>query len=122
MEYNSSLPIYLQVANLIKRDIVTGKRELGEKLASVRELAVSYTINPNTVSRVYKELEMEGVCFTRRGMGTFVTENPKKVKSMKEEMAGTLIREFLEGMQQLGFTRAEAIRILEEKDKEKSGE
>lgn len=122
MEYNLSLPIYLQVANLIKRDIVTGKRELGEKLPSVRELAVSYTINPNTVSRVYKELEMEGVCFTRRGMGTFVTENPKKVKSMKEEMAGTLIREFLEGMQQLGFTRAEAIRILEEKDKEKSGE
>ena len=53
MEYNSSLPIYLQVANLIKRDIVTGKRELGEKLPSVRELAVSYTINPNTVSRVY---------------------------------------------------------------------
>ena len=42
MEYNSSLPIYLQVANLIKRDIVTGKRELGEKLPSVRELAVSY--------------------------------------------------------------------------------
>ena len=41
---------------------------------------------------------------------------------MKEEMAGTLIREFLEGMQQLGFTRVEAIRILEEKDKEKSGE
>ena len=68
MEYNSSLPIYLQVANLIKRDIVTGKRELGEKLPSVRELAVSYTINPNTVSRVYKELETEGVCFTRRGM------------------------------------------------------
>lgn len=122
MEYNSSLPIYLQVANLIKRDIVTGKRELGEKLPSVRELAVSYTINPNTVSRVYKELETEGVCFTRRGMGTFVTEDPKKVKSMKEEMAGTLISEFLEGMQQLGFTRTEAIQILEEKDKEKSGE
>ena len=122
MEYNSSLPIYLQVADLIKRDIVTGKRELGEKLPSVRELAVSYTINPNTVSRVYKELEMEGVCFTRRGMGTFVTEDPKKVKSMKEEMAGTLIHEFLEGMQQLGFSRTEAIQILEEKDKEKSGE
>ena len=120
MEYNSSLPIYLQVANLLKRDIVTGKRELGEKLPSVRELAVSYTINPNTVSRVYRELEMEGVCFTKRGMGTFVTEDPKRVKSMKEEMAGTLIHEFLEGMQQLGFTRKETIQILEEK--ERSGE
>ena len=113
MEYNSSLPIYLQVANLIKRDIVTGKRELGE-------LAVSYTINPNTVSRVYKELETEGVCFTRRCMGTFVTEDSEKVKNMKEEMAGTLIHEFLEGMQQLGFTKTDVIRIL--KKKEESGE
>ena len=74
MEYNSSLPIYLQAANSIKQDIVTGKLSPGARLPSVRDLAVEYTINPNTVSRVYKELEMEGVCFTRRGMGTFVTE------------------------------------------------
>lgn len=114
MEYNSSLPIYLQAANSIKRDIVTGKLSPGEKLPSVRDLAVEYTINPNTVSRVYKELEQEGVCFTRRGMGTFVTENTGKVQQLKEEMAGALIREFLEGMEQLGFSRAEAIRILEE--------
>lgn len=114
MEYNSSLPIYLQAANSIKRDIVTGKLSPGEKLPSVRDLAVEYTINPNTVSRVYKELEQEGVSFTRRGMGTFVTEDPGKVQLLKEEMAGALIREFLEGMEQLGFSRAEAIRILEE--------
>ena len=63
MEYNPSLPIYLQVANSIKRDIVTGKLEPGAKLPSVRDLAVEYTINPNTVSRVYRELEMENVCF-----------------------------------------------------------
>ncbi len=114
MEYNSSLPIYLQAANSIKRDIVTGKLSPGEKLPSVRDLAVEYTINPNTVSRVYKELEQEGVCFTRRGMGTFVTEDSGKVQQLKEEMAGALIREFLEGMEQLGFSRTEAIRILEE--------
>ena len=72
MEYNPALPIYLQAANSIKRDIVTGKLPPGAKLPSVRDLAVEYTINPNTVSRVYKELESEGVCFTRRGMGTFV--------------------------------------------------
>ena len=114
MEYNSSLPIYIQAANSIKRDIVTGKLSPGEKLPSVRDLAVEYTINPNTVSRVYKELEQEGVCFTRRGMGTFVTEDSGKVQQLKEEMAGALIREFLEGMEQLGFSRTEAIRILEE--------
>ena len=114
MDYNSSLPIYLQAANSIKRDIVTGKLSPGEKLPSVRDLAVEYTINPNTVSRVYKELEQEGVCFTRRGMGTFVTEDSGKVQQLKDEMAGALIREFLEGMEQLGFSRTEAIRILEE--------
>ena len=88
MEYNSSLPIYLQAANSIKQDIVTGKLSPGARLPSVRDLAVEYTINPNTVSRVYKELEMEGVCFTRRGMGTFVTEDPERVQQLKEEMAG----------------------------------
>ncbi len=116
MEYNPALPIYLQVANSIKRDIVTGKLELGAKLPSVRELAVTYTINPNTVSRVYKELEMEDVCFTRRGMGTFVTQDPEKVRTMKREMAGTLIYEFLEGMKQLGFSKEETIRVLEQSE------
>ena len=116
MEYNPALPIYLQVANSIKRDIVTGKLELGEKLPSVRELAVMYTINPNTVSRVYKELEMEDVCFTRRGMGTFVTQDSEKVKAMKKEMAGTLIYEFLEGMKKLGYSQEEAIQILEQSE------
>lgn len=116
MEYNPALPIYLQVANAIKRDIVTGKRELGSKLPSVRELAITYTINPNTVSRVYKELELEDVCFTRRGMGTFVTQDQEKVKAMKKEMAGTLIYEFLEGMKQLGYSQEEAIRILEQSE------
>ena len=116
MEYNSSLPIYLQAANSIKQDIVTGKLSPGARLPSVRDLAVEYTIN--TVSRVYKELEMEGVCFTRRGMGTFVTEDPERVQQLKEEMAGALIREFLEGMEQLGFSRAQAIGLLEKEQSE----
>ena len=118
MEYNSSLPIYLQAANSIKQDIVTGKLSPGAKLPSVRDLAVEYTINSNTVSRVYKELEMEDVCFTRRGMGTFVTEDPERVQQLKEEMAGALIREFLEGMEQLGFSRAQAIGLLEKEQSE----
>ena len=118
MEYKSSLPIYLQAANSIQQDIVTGKLSPGARLPSVRDLAVEYTINPNTVSRVYKELEMEGVCFTRRGIGTFVTEDPERVQQLKEEMAGALIREFLEGMEQLGFSRAQAIGLLEKEQSE----
>ena len=103
MEYNPALPIYMQVATSIKRDIVTGKLEPGGKLPSVRDLAIEYTINPNTVSRVYRELEMEDVCFTRRGMGTFVTED---------------LEQFLDGMRQLGFSREESIHFIETYRKE----
>lgn len=112
MEFNSSFPIYLQVMDGIKRAVVTGQLSLGEKLPSVRELAVQYTINPNTAARVYRELEREAVCFTRRGMGTFVTEDAGKVAQMREEMARDMMERYLKGMQQIGLSREEAITYL----------
>lgn len=112
MEFSAALPIYLQVMTAIKRDIVTGRLVLGEKLPSVRDLALQYTINPNTAGRVYKELESEGVCFTRRGMGTFVTEDEIKVAQMKEEMAAELIDWFLHGMRQIGISEEKALAML----------
>lgn len=112
MDYNPALPIYLQVMTAIKHDIVAGRLALGEKMPSVRDLALQYTINPNTASRVYKELESEGVCFTRRGMGTFVTEDKERAVQMKEEMAGDIISQFLGGMKRLGISREEAIELV----------
>ncbi|MCC8051663.1 MAG: GntR family transcriptional regulator [Clostridiales bacterium] len=124
MEYNAAIPIYLQVMTSIKRDIVTGKIQPGEKLPSVRDLAIQYSINPNTVSRVYRELEMEHVCFTKRGMGTFVTEDTNHVVQMREDMARGLVQEFLAGMRQLGISEEEAEKLVDEyreKEKRKSG-
>ena len=112
MEYNTASPIYLQVMDAIKRDIVTGRIKPGEKLPSVRSLAVEYTINPNTVSRVYQELENERVCFTRRGMGTFVTEDTDRIAQIKEDMAQNLVQEFLKGSHLLGLTSEEAMQLL----------
>lgn len=113
MDFKTELPIYFQVMTSIKQDIVTGILTPGQKLPSVRELAVRYTINPNTASRVYRELETEAVCFTRRGMGTFVTDDTERIKEMKQEMAQALISHFLEGMTQLGFTFEEAVKLIE---------
>lgn len=113
MDFKTELPIYLQVMTSIKRDIVTGTLSPGQKLPSVRELAVRYTINPNTAGRVYRELEGESVCFTRRGMGTFVTDNAERIREMKEEMAQELIHQFLEGMSRLGYTLEETITLIE---------
>lgn len=112
MDFNSALPIYIQVMALIKREIVAGRMTSGSKLPSVRDMAVSYTINPNTVSRVYRELELEGICFTKRGMGTFVTEDEARITQLRSEMASELVGRFLEGMEQLGISATEAMEML----------
>ena len=115
MEYNNNLPIYLQVINQIKKDMIQGRLPMGEKLPSTRELAVQYQINPNTAVRVYKEMEQSGMCFTKRGLGTFVTENVEVITKMKEEMAGELLENFVQEMQDLGFTKEELITIIEKR-------
>ena len=114
MEFKAAFPIYLQVKMMIKRDIVTGELQLGAKMPSVRDMALQFTINPNTVSRVYRELEQEGICYTKRGMGTFVTEEKEKVEKLREEMARELMSQFLNGMNQLGISREEAILMIKE--------
>ncbi len=75
IDSKSGIPIYIQLKEQIKQCIVSGSMEAGDRLPTVRKLAVDLTINPNTVSRVYKELEKEGLIKTKRGVGTFVAEN-----------------------------------------------
>ncbi|NLZ81080.1 MAG: GntR family transcriptional regulator [Clostridiales bacterium] len=114
MEFENNIPIYVQVINDIKKDMINGVLALGEKLPSGRELALKYKINPNTANRIYKELEAEEICYTKRGLGTYVTEDGEKLKMIREEMAVTLLDTFIEGMKNLGFTKEEVIKILEE--------
>ena len=113
MNYTTSVPIYLQVVNSIKEKIITGRIQPGEKLPSGRDLALQYTINPNTAARVYQTLEQEQVCFTRRGLGTFVTEDRERIDRLREEMAGNLLREFLGGLERLGISRKDALKMIE---------
>ncbi|WFR55229.1 GntR family transcriptional regulator [Anaerocolumna sp. AGMB13025] len=115
MEFNNNIPIYVQVINEIKKDMVNGVVALGEKLPSGRELAFKYKINPNTANRIYKEMESEEICYTKRGLGTYVTEDVNKLKNIREEMASSLLEHFIEGMKQLGFTKEELIQLLENK-------
>lgn len=115
MEFNNNMPIYIQVIMDIKKQIVNGKMELGSKMLSARDLAILYQINPNTCNRIYKELEQEEVCFTKRGLGTFVTENSEKVKEMKEEMAENSLQNFIREMKDISFSKEEVIKLIEEK-------
>ncbi|MDO4483253.1 MAG: GntR family transcriptional regulator [Clostridia bacterium] len=112
MDFKPTAPIWLQVANEIKSDIASGALRPGEKLQSSRDLAVRYAINPNTAARVYQELEREGVCETRRGLGTFVTQDADHITALRIAMAQEAITACLTAMRTLGFTKEEAIHML----------
>ncbi|WP_019228053.1 GntR family transcriptional regulator [Sedimentibacter sp. B4] len=114
MEFNNNIPIYLQVIEKIKQDIVTGRLKAGDKMLSSREYSTMLGINFNTVARVYKEMEMEEILFTKRGLGTFITESPERIKSLRYEMAQKQIDDFIRGMEQIGFTREDMIKFIAE--------
>ena len=69
MKFQTNYPIYLQIADDIKRKIVVGELHPGDKLPSNIDLALQYEVNPNTAVRIYKELEQESISFTKRGIG-----------------------------------------------------
>jgi len=108
-EFNDKTPIYLQIMDLIKMDIVKGKLKSLDKLPSVREMALNLRVNPNTLQRSYQELERLGIVYTQRGMGTFVGEGKNMVDDLKKEMAKEVIDSFILRMKSLGFTTNEII-------------
>jgi GntR family transcriptional regulator len=116
MDYDPMSPIWLKVVNRIKGAIVTGAIGPGEKMPGGRDLAVQYSINPNTAARVYQELEREGLCETRRGMGTYVTGNAEHIAQLRIRMAEEAADRYLRDLEILGLSHAEAIRLLNEKE------
>ncbi|PEE84935.1 GntR family transcriptional regulator [Bacillus thuringiensis] len=111
-EFSPNIPIYVQVMEYIKKEIVTGRLTPGEKIPAVRELAGELQVNPNTIQRTFQELEREGIAETRRGTGRFVTVNEEKITELRKEMAKELLDNFINGMNNLGFTEKELLLIL----------
>lgn len=112
LEFNNNYPIYLQVVDDIKRKIIKNELNPGDKLPSNSELAIIYKINPNTVQRIYKQLEYENICFTRRGLGTYVSEDPEIQQKIKNEFISNLINDFIFQMDSVGFSLNEIIKTL----------
>ena len=103
-EFNASKPIYLQLADRINRQIVSKELKAGEKLQSVRDMAISYNVNPNTIQRTYSELEREGILETRRGQGTFVTEQEDRLIQLRGNLKDEQIQTFVQVMQEMGYS------------------
>lgn len=105
--FHSSQPIYSQLADRIKRQILRGDLKPGDKLPSVREMGIQANVNPNTVQRTYRELEGLNIVETRRGQGTFVTENEAILAEMREQLKIMEISTFVQGMQEMGYSYEE---------------
>ena len=116
--FSNDAPIYAQLIEQIKVGIVTGAFPRGERLPSVRDLATEAGVNPNTMQRAMAELERDGLVYSQRTAGRFVTEDEEMIQQAKRELAERHIKTFLASMIRLGFQREEIMRLLEQETME----
>ena len=115
----SDRPIYAQLVDQIQRMIVTGIFPAGSRLPSVRERAAEAAVNPNTMQRALVKLEEDGLLYTQRTSGRYVTEETERIMEVKRALAEELIRQFVENMNRLGYTREQSVELLK-KEEEKN--
>lgn len=117
VKFSNEKPIFLQLAELIKSDIISGKFKTNEKLPSVREFAFEFQVNPNTVQKSLQILEDDGLIFIDRTNGKFVSSNLNLLETSKNKIIKQEIDVFLEKMKSFGLTINEIKEIIN-----KSGE
>ena len=113
-ELSNDRPIYAQIVEIIQLRIISGRYPAGEKLPSVRELAAEAGVNPNTMQKALAELESEGLIYTERTNGKFVTENKVLIEKIKKELAEEKVNNYIKDMKSIGINYEEAVKYLQE--------
>jgi GntR family transcriptional regulator len=107
---SSGIPAYRQIIDQILGGIASGTLKPGDQLPTVRQLAVDLAINPNTVVRAYRELEIRGVLDTQQGIGTFITRQPVKPdEAERQRQLSQLVSEFMARAGAAGFEAMEVV-------------
>ena len=117
-QYDPGIPIYLQIMRRIRQKITAGEWLPGDRVAPVRDLALEFGVNPNTMQRSLSELEREGLVYTERTSGRFITTDTACIQAMRDDMAREIVMEFLREMAQMGYTDT---MILEQIQNAKTG-
>ncbi|NBI30885.1 GntR family transcriptional regulator [Chengkuizengella marina] len=113
-DFQATKPIYMQLVERINHKIVRNELRAGEKLKSVRDMAVESGVNPNTVQRTYSELERMDIVETKRGQGTFVTEDEMKLNELRDSLKNEHISRFITQMADMGFSKDETVKGLQD--------
>ena len=111
-EFDNNIPIYIQLVEQLKIYIISGKIKPGERLPSVRELALQTKVNPNTMQKALSELEELNLIYTERTNGKFVTDNQELIDKYKKEYADELSNKYFLSMKSIGFDKNKTIDYL----------
>ncbi len=115
IDQKSGVPLYRQIIESVKFAIARGDLGPGDRLPTVRRLAVDLEVNPNTVIRAYREMEIQGVLDTQQGSGTFVTGQSPEVDSLeRQRMLDQILTELLARASDYGFSLGEVLDGLQQ--------
>lgn len=112
--FDNERPIYIQLVELIRIEIVSGKFKKGERIPSVRELALMMKVNPNTMQKALNELENQKLIYTERTNGKYVTEDEELIENVKKELAKEKVNNYLDSMNSIGISFEESLKYLQE--------
>ena len=110
--FQNDLPIYTQLVDAIKFSIVSGELLPGARMSTVRDLALEAGVNPNTMQRALQQLEREGLVFSQRSSGRFVTEDVSVIDRARSALAAEYVRRYRDSMASLGFSEDEMGALL----------
>jgi len=109
-----TIPIYRQIIDYFELEIASGRLKSGQKIDSIRSLAVQFKVNPNTVQKSLLELERAGYIYTDRTNGKFVTDDEQTIKKLNHSIIKTLSKDFVDGVRRLGFDYETVVEHLKE--------
>ena len=116
IDSKSALPTYEQIKQALKMAIFSGQLEEGDRLSSLREIALKLNVNPNTIIKVYYQLEMEGFIYSRPGAGYYVKLDPSKIKLGRQELFQNITEGYVSKALQLGYSIEDIIDEISKKE------
>lgn len=111
-EFDNNIPIYIQLVENIKLEIISGKIKPGDKLPSVRDLSLMTKVNPNTMQKALQELEELNLIYTERTNGKYITTDEEMISKYREDYANELSKKYFTNMETLGFSKKETIKYI----------
>ena len=114
LQKQSTIPIYQQIIEFFESEISSGRLKAGERINSIRALALQFKVNPNTVQKSLNELERNGLIFTDRTNGKFVSEDEKIIKNLKEKLTRRLGRTVYDQAKMMGLSFDETMQLIKE--------